>query len=282
MRVMKTTARSWVLGAIGLGAGCGSETRDLCDGLIVQEGQVCVLSGPITETGFECPPEMPFAYSGELPDDGGEWAMCSSDPSLDPHAIDDAMREAGMGGAEPNEPQFPEPEPEPTAPEDCTGWHAFYKWLCLDDTADPDPSDDCTDEDGDGTCWGYDFEDEDPYVDGTLYEVDGVTYVVGCYAEGTEHESCVGMDLCYRWPWHWEVEPLPEIMVFARELCADYYQGPSMSLDAIDAWGDACAFDAEKNEEVCWQYMIPCLDVNGRITDCAVCDRSPEICQERH
>ena len=91
--VKRALVVGWVVGIGGcLGADGGAGAR--CDGQIVADGAACVIRGPISETGFDCPPLMPYEFGGEF---GGEtWTLCSSDPDLDPQEVADFMAEGGQ------------------------------------------------------------------------------------------------------------------------------------------------------------------------------------------
>lgn len=137
--------------------GCGEDTTPNasgCSGTLVSDGSVCVLSGPITETGFHCPPNMPFEYGGDH--NGEPWGLCSSEGDLDPAAIEAAMDEAA-GDNTPDDPETPV-DPDPTADSDSD--RVYDQLDNCPDVFNPDQTDvdgngmgdacDCIDTDGDG------------------------------------------------------------------------------------------------------------------------------------
>ncbi|MEZ4269231.1 MAG: hypothetical protein R3F39_22980 [Myxococcota bacterium] len=73
---------SGVAVALGLTlfGGCdGGDSHTLCPGgeeAAIQGSALCVYRGPISETGFSCPPEMPFAY------ESSGYSACAAQPGM--------------------------------------------------------------------------------------------------------------------------------------------------------------------------------------------------------
>ncbi|MFT7582458.1 MAG: hypothetical protein ACI9MR_004140, partial [Myxococcota bacterium] len=139
------------------------------------------MSSAITETGFHCPPEIPFEYAGD------SWSMCAELGDLDAQAIDRAVQEAADAAENENE---NENENEP-----CTDFDQGR--VCAeDDLDDRDPNvgarDDapCTDFDQDGVCAENDLDDRDPSI-GAIDSTDPT-----CEAGDNDSDgSCTGSDL---------------------------------------------------------------------------------------
>lgn len=174
--------RTWVVGWVASAAlgGClgAGDVGARCDGAVVAEGTACVMRGPISETGFDCPPLMPYEFGGEF--DGEAWVLCSSDPDLQPQEIEDAMAEGGHPDwpNSPNNPTDPDPtDPDPTDPTDPDPA----------DPADPDPTDP-TDPGGLQICGDGVIDDAAPFLevcdDGNNVNGDG------CAADCKSAEVC--------------------------------------------------------------------------------------------
>lgn len=272
----------WMWG--GLLAGCaGGGGESECAGVMTSVGTVCVIEGPITETGFSCPPEMPFEYQGEF---GGErWAMCASSDGLDAAALSEAYEES-QGRAPDEATRDPgcldedrdgvcdEERPEcadgdetcdeltPGCPEGDAD-NDGYCDSCRDIDADGVTCDGpevglCIDEDADLSCQGWDGDDQDPEVRGIGPRVgtDGRTYVVVCHlteGEWGELESglreltpddCWGIDVCLAVdPDEWQ-EPAPAVYALARTLCAGWTGGTVVDEDQIDSFTLMCEAQA--------------------------------------
>lgn len=281
MRRIQRVVRGLVVATFGVVGACASEGGgETCGGTLVNDGSVCVMTGPITETGFDCPPEMPYEYGGQF-DDGERWAMCSSMDGLDTEAIGDAMHEAGFEDtpSEPNQPDLPDDPDDPREPDDCrevdprTG-------ECLDEPEEPEDPGACRDEDADGICWDVDIDDTDAQLGvAQILEADGVLYVVTC-----ADASCVGIELCMFVAvdaWDGETE-IPEVVEVALEHCGDYAGGLLEHESQIDSSATTCAEDPQTGAEVCFEYPVPCRDDAGVITECEQCvdANSNRICDD--
>ncbi len=148
------TSRFLVAMAALVMCGCGAErgpaTPDArCgDGVTTHaDGQtLCLYEGAITETGFECPPELPFEYSG----DG--WKMCAEVGNLDQQALDEAVDAAGS-------------EDDPEATETPEGPDEAAEVPVEEAPADDPPAaTECVDHDQDGVCADVDMDDRDPTI----------------------------------------------------------------------------------------------------------------------
>lgn len=98
-----------------LAAGCTAESDDALDcgageAVELNGASYCVFRGPVTETGFSCPAEVPNLIPGELS------RICAAEPDLSQDAID--MLLSRTSGGVPDETVLPPGSDEPT------GWVA--------------------------------------------------------------------------------------------------------------------------------------------------------------
>jgi len=274
-----------------LGA-CGAEPTDsvvvgCADGTVVANGDACVFAGPITETGFDCPPAMPFEFGGEFGDSGESWMVCSAH-DMDAEAVDQAMQEADGADDQPSDPadsddgcdgdsdgdgvvdcRDADPRDPRTDPEDSCNIDTDGDGIvdCRDD--DPTvpshvPSTCHVDDDDDGSCQGMDLNDDDETViDGGTHLVGGTLYLVSCTGG-----SCFGIDVCFLDPAGLDPEDAPWI-VDLQALCGENTTGYASSDAQLEIGADLCEGD------VCFTVFEVCLDTDGQVGEC---DGSGESC----
>lgn len=253
---------AWVCAA-SLVAGCAvqsagsDEPRTTCpdggEATDVGERTLCLYQGPITETGFECPPELPFQYSG----DG--WLMCAEEAGIPQKEVDAAAAQAQAGADSDDLPaeEPDEPDEVPAASDSCEVDYD-QDGICAEDDADdrdpavgaapsppdPEPEDDppvsaCEDLDDDGSCAPTDPDDADPAIyDLGIHEgPDGSAWLVVCLDEGGATQ-CVGVDPA----------------------------GGGMPPESwIESWEEIC----EADSGLCWTVPVLCTDDDGDPGPCS-------------